>query len=463
MRRVLIPNRGEIAARIVRACFDEQIECVVAASAADVDTLAARLADRVIVIGPPVATESYLSVARVVQAALNADCDALHPGYGFLSERPSLVDACEENGITFVGPPAEVMRRSGDKLMARAAAEAIAIPTGRGSAGLVDVDDAIKAAAEIGAYPLLLKASAGGGGRGMTIVRDPSELAGGFARSSAEAEKAFGDGTVYLEPYIEHARHIEVQLLADRHGNVVHLGERDCSVQRRYQKIIEEAPSTGLPPTLVDRIRSAAVDLAKSLDYEGAATCEFLVDVASDRFVFLEINARVQVEHPVTEMVTGIDIVREQLRIARGEPLSFRQEDVVISGHAIECRINAEDAERGFLPTPGTVREWWVPAGDGLRVDTYMYPGAQVSPYYDSLVAKMIAHGRDRTTAIDLMRRALAKTTVSGISTTADFQAEVLAHPEFHAEPVTTTWLETSFLPARATTGGSPAATTTED
>ena len=446
MRRILVANRGEIAVRIIRACFDEGIESVLAVSDADRNSLAARLADQVVVVGPAAASESYLSVPRIIQAALNTGCDAIHPGYGFLSERATLVDACEENGITFIGPPASVMRESGDKLLARSAAESVGIPTGKGTPGLTDLAEAIRAADALDAYPLLLKASAGGGGRGMTIVRGPEDLRDGFIRSSSEAEKAFGDGTVYLEPYIEKARHIEVQLLADAHGNVCHLGERDCSAQRRYQKIIEEAPSAGLPDALVERIRSAAVSLAKALDYRGAATCEFLVDVQRDTFVFLEVNARVQVEHPVSEAVTGIDIIREQIRIARGEPLSFVQDDVQIQGHAIECRINAEDARNGFIPSPGLVTEWTVPSGTGVRVDTYMHDGATVSPYYDSLIAKIIVHGRNREEAIDKMASVLRKSRVKGISTTIDLQLEIMNDARFRTEPITTKWLEESFL-----------------
>ncbi|QIZ37731.1 acetyl/propionyl/methylcrotonyl-CoA carboxylase subunit alpha [Saccharopolyspora sp. ASAGF58] len=448
MRSLLIANRGEIAVRIVRACFDEGIESVLVVSAADTDSLAARLADRVVVIGPASASESYLSVHRVVAAALYAGCDALHPGYGFLSERPELVDACEENKITYVGPPADIMRRSGSKLGAREVAEKAGIPTGKGTPGLRDVEDAVRAAEALDNFPLLLKASAGGGGRGMTIVRDVADLREGFARSSTEAERAFGDGTVYLEPYIEKARHVEVQILADTHGNVCHLGERDCSTQRRYQKIIEEAPGAGLPEELAEAIRTSAVELCRALGYVGAGTVEFLVDAKTHRYVFLEVNARVQVEHPITEMVTGVDIVREQLRIARGEPLSFRQEDVRLAGHAIECRINAEDPRSDFRPTPGRIEKWTVPQGAGVRVDTYAHDGAVVAPWYDSLVAKVIVHAADRPAAVDLMRRTLERTRAEGISTTVGVHRAILGDPAFAQGPVTTRWLEEQFLPS---------------
>lgn len=454
MRSVLIANRGEIALRVIRACFDENVESVLAVSAADVGTLPARLADRVVVIGPPAAADSYLSVERIVQAALNAGCDALHPGYGFLSERPTLVDACEENGITFIGPPADIMRQSGDKLAARMIAEQCAVPTSKGTDGLVDLDEAVRQAEALDRYPLLLKASAGGGGRGMTIIRDRGDLEAGFARSRTEALRAFGDGTLYLEPYIEKARHIEVQILADRNGHVCHLGERDCSAQRRYQKIIEEAPSAGLPRELVDRIRDAAVRLATALRYVGAATCEFLVDAEREEFVFLEINARVQVEHPVTEAVTGIDIVREQLRIARGEDLSFAQSDVHVTGHAIECRINAEDPSRDFAPSPGLIDEWTAPVGTGVRVDTYAETGARVSPFYDSLVAKVIVKGADRSDAIERSVRALAKLRTGSLVTTAGLQREILTDETFRTRPIWTKWLEDEFLPNRTPVAG---------
>ncbi|GAA4663098.1 acetyl-CoA carboxylase biotin carboxylase subunit [Gordonia humi] len=447
IRRVLVANRGEIAVRIIRACFDEGIESVLACSAADTETLAARLADQVIVIGPAAATESYLDIPRVVQAAISAECDALHPGYGFLSERPELVDACEANDIVYIGPPAEIMRQSGSKLGARAVADEVGIPTGAGSGGLSSAEDAVAAARTLG-FPLLLKASAGGGGRGMTILRSEDQVTAGYLRSSVEAERAFGDGTVYLEPYVERARHVEVQILADSHGNICHLGERDCSTQRRYQKIIEEAPAVGLPARLVDEIRTAAVDLCKGLGYVGAGTVEFLVDADRNRFVFLEVNARVQVEHPISEAVTGIDIVREQLRIARGLPLSFTQADVAIDGHAIECRLNAEDSRRDFAPTPGTITQWTVPSGEGVRIDTFAHAGAVISPWYDSLIAKVIVHAPTREAAIDRMRKVLSKIHAEGVSTTADIHQAILAHPDFAEAPVTTKWLEDVFLPA---------------
>jgi acetyl-CoA carboxylase, biotin carboxylase subunit len=445
MRRVLIANRGEIAVRIARACFDAGLESVVAVSAADREGLAALVADASITIGPAPATESYLSVDRVLAAAKATGCDALHPGYGFLSERPELAEACEAEGIAFVGPPAAVMRRAGDKMSARAVAAANGIPTGAGSDGLESLEQAVEAAERTG-YPLMLKASAGGGGRGMAIVNEPGDLERRFHSARSEAQQAFGDGRVYLERYVSRARHVEVQVLADTHGNVIHLGERDCSCQRRYQKLVEEAPAADLEPALADRIREAAVELGRALSYVGAGTVEFLVDTERGDFVFLEVNARVQVEHPVTEMVTGVDIVGEQLRIAAGEPLSIGQADVRVDGHAIECRINAEDPRNGFLPSPGTVTRWVPPNASRIRVDSHVQPGYEVSPYYDSLLAKVIVWGPDRAAALELMRRGLDRFRIEGVKTTVPLLADIVADPAFAAGPVTTRWLETEFL-----------------
>jgi acetyl-CoA carboxylase biotin carboxylase subunit len=446
LRRVLVANRGEIAVRVVRACFDEGIASVVAASEADRSALASRMADQTVVIGPAAAAESYLSVERVVTAALATGCDAIHPGYGFLSERPELAEACEDNGLAFVGPPASVMRRAGDKLSARAVARAVGVPTSSGSLALTTREDALSYAEQGGEFPYVLKASAGGGGRGMTVVRDLADLERAFEVSRQEALSAFGDGTVYLERYVERARHVEVQVLADAFGHVVHLGERDCSVQRRHQKLVEESPAAGLDPAVVEGVRSAAVALARELAYVGAGTVEFLVDVDRRSFTFLEINARVQVEHPVTEMVTGIDIVRQQLRVAAGEPLAFDQDAVRISGHSLECRLNAEDPRADFAPSPGRLTEWTPPAGEGIRVDTFAEVGATIPPFYDSMIAKLIVHAPDRATAIELMLRAIARTRVAGVTTTAPLHEAILAHPDFAASPVTTRWLENVFM-----------------
>ena len=446
IRRVLVANRGEIAVRIVRACFDEGIESVVAVSAADRDGMAARMADHVVEVGPAAAAESYLSIPRIIAAALLSGCDAVHPGYGFLSERPELAEACRENSLIFVGPPAEVMRRSGDKLSAREVAEAAGIPVSVGSPSLESCEDALAFVASDSDFPYVLKASAGGGGRGMTVVRDADGLARVFEISRQEAFAAFGDGTIYLERFVENARHVEVQIMADLFGSVVNLGERDCSVQRRHQKLIEEAPSAGLDSELVASIREAGVRLARHLNYVGAGTVEFLVDTDRGTFIFLEVNARVQVEHPVTEMVTGFDIVREQLRIAAGQELSITQDDVVIRGHSIECRINAEDPAAGFMPTPGRLTEWVPPAGAGVRLETFVERGTMISPHYDSMIAKLIVHAPNRTAAIKLMRRALSRTKIEGVKTTIPILADILATTEFSEPSITTRWLEETLL-----------------
>jgi acetyl-CoA carboxylase, biotin carboxylase subunit len=445
LRRVLVANRGEIAVRIIRACFDEGIEAVLAVSEADRDSLGAQLADRTIRIGPAVASESYLDIQRLVTAATMSGCDALHPGYGFVSERPELAQACTEAGIAFVGPSAEAMRTAGDKLTARAAARELGISTGEGSK-LVASESALREVAERIGFPLLLKAAAGGGGRGMRLLQSDRQLAGAFAAASSEAQQAFGDGRLFAERFVARARHVEVQVLADHAGNVIELGDRDCSVQRRYQKLIEEAPAPGLPERLQREMRSAATKLIGSLGYVGAATCEFLVDVERQRYGFLEINARLQVEHPVTEMVTGIDIVREQLRIAGGEPLSLEQDAVRIHGHAIEARVNAEDPQRGFAPSPGRLTRWAAPVGTYVRVDTACFAGATIPPNYDSLLAKVIARGDDRAQALARLGHALDHLRVDGVPTTAAFARDVLADPDFARGEVHTRWLEDEFL-----------------
>ncbi len=445
--RVLVANRGEIAVRVIKACFDEGIESVLAVSDADRGSLGAQLADEVVVIGPAAAAESYLDINRVVAAAKVSGCDGLHPGYGFLSERPELAAECEEAGIVFIGPSAEAMRRSGDKATARALAKELEVPINEGS-DVVESEGAARAvAAEIG-YPVLLKASAGGGGRGMRMVESEAELAGAWAQAHGEAEAAFGDGRLFVERYVRHARHVEVQVLGDADGNVVHLGNRDCTLQRRYQKLVEEAPAHDLPEALEQQIGDAAVRLIAALDYTGAATCEFLVDPDRGTAGFLEINARLQVEHPVSEIVTGVDVVREMLRIAGGEGLSVGQEDIEISGHAIEVRINAESPACDFAPTPGTLEQWVVPEGSDVRVDTACFPGWKIAPYYDSLLAKVIASGSDRTAALARMRQALAHLKVSGVETTAGFASDLLAHPDVVAGNVHTKWVEETFLPA---------------
>jgi len=445
LTRVLVANRGEIAVRIIRACFDEGIEAVLAVSEADRDTLGAQLADRTICIGPASPAESYLDIPRLVAAATLTGCDALHPGYGFVSERPELSQACADAGIVFVGPSPEAMRRSGDKLVSREAAAGLGISIGDGSDAVGSEVEARAVTDTIG-FPILLKAAAGGGGRGMRLVESAQELPAAFSAAAAEARQAFGDGRLFVERFVERARHVEVQVLADAHDNVIHVGHRDCTLQRRYQKLIEEAPAPGLSPDLERDLLSAATALISSLRYRGAATCEFLVDEERQRYGFLEVNARLQVEHGVSEMVTGVDIVREQLRIAAGEPLSIAQEDVCFNGHAIEARINAESPERGFAPSPGRVSRWVAPVGTYIRVDTACFAGATVPPHYDSIVAKVIAVGDDRPQAIARLTHALAHLRVDGIATTAPFAREVLRHPDVVAGRVHTRWLEDEFL-----------------
>jgi acetyl-CoA carboxylase biotin carboxylase subunit len=446
LRRVLIANRGEIAVRIVKACFDEGIESILAVSDADRGSLGAQLADQVVCIGPAAAAESYLDLDRVVAAAKVTGCDALHPGYGFLSERPELAAACEEEGVIFVGPSAAAMRRSGDKATARALARELDVPINEGSDVIETEAEAGAIAAEIG-YPVLLKASAGGGGRGMRMVESEAGMAAAFAQAHGEAEAAFGDGRLFLERYVRAARHVEVQVLGDAQGNVVQVGNRDCTLQRRYQKLVEEAPAHGLPEALEREIAAAAARLIEALDYTGAATCEFLIDPERESAGFLEINARLQVEHPVSEIVTGVDVVREMLRIAGGEGLSVGQDDIEVKGHAIEVRINAESPRRDFAPTPGKLAVWAVPEGTDVRVDTACFPGWSVPPFYDSLLAKLIGSGPDRAAALARTRQALGHLRVEGVETTAGFALDLLDHPEVVAGNVHTRWVEETFLP----------------
>jgi acetyl-CoA carboxylase biotin carboxylase subunit len=447
LHRVLVANRGEIAVRVIRACADEGIESVVAVSEADRDSRAALVADRAVCIGPASAASSYLDIPRVVAAALGTACDAIHPGYGFLSERPELPEACADNGLVFVGPSADTIRRGGDKAAARQLAASLGIPVGAGSDTIADAGTAHEVADRVG-YPVVLKAAAGGGGRGMVLVESADEIESAFEGASREAQAAFGDGRMYLERFITRARHVEVQVLADTHGTVVHLGERDCSAQRRYQKLVEEAPATAVPLDVRQALREAAVELARALDYVGAGTVEFVVDAETGDYAFLEVNTRVQVEHPVTEMVTGIDIVRAQLQIAGGRPLPFSQDDVRLDGHAVEVRVNAEDPYRGFAPGPGTVRRWVEPVGGGLRIDTHCFGGYRIPPHYDSLLAKVIAHGGDREEALRRLDRGLRKLVVEGVPTTVPMLLAVIEAPEFRAGTHHTRWVEQELMPS---------------
>jgi acetyl-CoA carboxylase, biotin carboxylase subunit len=439
VKRVFIANRGEIAVRIVRACRALGLECVVGVSDADRGGMAARLADRSICIGPPQASASYLRDDLVVQAVIGTGCDAIHPGYGFLAESTALARRAAENGVTFVGPPPEVIDLTGDKLQAREQALAAGLPVLPGRA-VASAAEALALAAEIG-YPVLLKAAGGGGGRGIKLVREPAELEGLFGLARAEAQAAFGDDRVYVERFIAAARHIEVQIAGDGEGSVVHLGERDCSVQRRYQKLIEEAPAPALSGRTRDAIRAAAVTLARAIGYRNLGTVEFVLDAETEEFFFLEVNCRIQVEHPVTEVVTGRDLVVLQLRIADGEPLGFSQAEVLIEGHAIECRLCAEDPTQGFRPSPGVLSAFSVPPIARLRVDTHCEPGAVIPPYYDSLMAKLIGSGADREQAIEVVAEGLSELEVEGVETNRALLLEVLRHPDFVGGAVPTDWL----------------------
>jgi len=434
--RILVANRGEIAARVIRTCRRLGIETVLTVSDADAGSRPARLADKTIRIGPAPALASYLDADAVAAAAVAAGADAVHPGYGFLSENPRLARACAAAGVVFIGPAPETLEATGDKLAARELAIAAGLPVLPGAEA--EPAGAAGLAARIG-YPVLVKAAGGGGGRGLRVVRDPADLAHAVTVASAEAAAAFGDPRVYLERYVSPARHVEVQLLGDG-DRVVHLGDRDCSVQRRYQKLIEEAPAPLLGAGLRQRLRAAAVALGERLSYRGAGTVEFLVDPGREAHYFLEVNARIQVEHPVTEAVTGLDIVAEQIAIAEGRPLRIRQEDVTFSGHAIECRINAEDPAAGFLPSPGTITNAVFPAG--VRVDTHVQAGSAVPPHYDSLLAKIIAHGPDRAAAIGRLAGALGQCVIDGVATNLGMHRALLASEEFAAGGVDTRYLE---------------------
>ncbi|HLW96273.1 MAG TPA: biotin carboxylase N-terminal domain-containing protein [Solirubrobacteraceae bacterium] len=440
LSRVFIANRGEIAVRIVRACRLLGLECVVGASEADLDGLAAQLADRTVCIGPPPAAASYLRADTIVAAALGTGCDALHPGYGFLSESPLLASTAAEHGIVFVGPPVEAIELAGDKLRARQAAAAAGLPVVEGRE--LDTLEQARAFASRAGTPLMLKAAAGGGGRGIKLVQEPEDLDAAFALAAAEAQAAFGDSRLYGERFVSPARHVEVQIAAGSDGEAIHLGERDCSVQRRYQKLIEESPAPALREQTRAGLRAAAVEMARAIGYRNLGTVEFVVDPASGEFFFLEVNCRIQVEHPVTEAVTGLDLVAMQLRIAAGERLPLAQDDVVFDGHAIEARLTAEDPAAGFRPTPGRLSRFEVPVLDGLRVDTHCAAGASIPPYYDSLMAKLIAHGGDREAATALLIEALDGLEVEGVQTNRGVLREVLAHEDFANAAVSTRWLE---------------------
>lgn len=442
IRRLLIANRGEIAVRVLVTCKRMGIETVLAVSEADKNSLAGRLADQVVVIGPSNAALSYLHVPAIVTAAMATDCDAVHPGYGFLSEGTELASALEEQGIVFVGPSVDVLARAGNKLKTREVAEAAGISVMSGSPALESVDEAVAHATRL-EYPVLLKAAAGGGGRGMTVCRDSAEVRQKFVRASTEAQAAFGDGRLFVERFAENARHVEVQIVGDRHGNVIHLGDRDCSVQRRHQKLIEEAPASSIDGDLRAAMLRDAVELGRALGYDSVGTVEFLVDLDRSDHSLLEVNARIQVEHGVTEMISGVDLVEQQIRVASGERLPIEQHDVVLTGHAIECRLNAEDPALDFRPSPGRITGWAVPGGPGIRVDTHCYAGYDFPPYYDSLMGKVIAHGADRSEAICRLDQALSMLVVEGVSTTRNLHRWILGSRDFIDDEQTTGWLST--------------------
>ena len=439
--KVLIANRGEIAVRILRACRDLGIPAVVAYSEADRDTLAVKLADEAICIGPAEARKSYLNQPAVISAAMITGCDAVHPGYGFLSEDATFAEACGAHDLTFIGPRAEVLERFASKYAVRRMLAANGLPTVPGSRGIVtDLGDALEQAGESG-YPVLLKPSAGGGGRGMRLVRSPREMESYLPLARSEAQAAFGDDSVYFEKWIEESRHVEVQVMIDQHGNGVHLGERDCSVQRRHQKIIEEGPSPAMEPAARERLRDLAIRSVLAAGYESAGTLEFLLD-AKGNFFFIEINCRIQVEHPVTEMLTGVDLITEQIRLAAGEKLSLRQDGIDLRGHAVEFRINAEDPADNFSPQTGQIEHLQLPSGPGVRVDTHLYPGYEIPPFYDSLLAKVIVWGEDREIALARSRRALGELEIGGVTTNVGFHRGIIDNEAFRSARVSTNLLD---------------------
>lgn len=442
--KILIANRGEIAVRIIRACREMGIKTVAVYSEADRDSLHTLLADEAICIGPAPSSESYLDMERIISATVAMKADAIHPGFGFLSENARFADLCEKCNIRFIGPSAEIIHRMGNKSEARKTMMEAGVPVVPGSKEPVYTpEDGLKMAEDIG-FPVMIKASSGGGGKGMRISRSADDFEANFNQAQMESVKGFSDDTMYIEKYIEQPRHIEFQILADSHGHVVHLGERDCSIQRRHQKVIEEAPSAAISPELRKEMGETAVKAARAVGYVNAGTIEFLLD-KHKQFYFMEMNTRIQVEHPVTEAVTGIDLIKEQIKIAAGEPLGFAQEDVVISGHAIECRINAENPEKHFMPSPGTITELHLPGGKGIRIDTHIYNGYKVPPNYDSMLLKLISYDSDRDGAMVKMRSALGEIVIEGIDTNVDFQYEILNSEAYQKGSIDTDFIPKEF------------------
>ena len=446
VEKVLIANRGEIALRIIRSCRELDIATVAVYSTVDKKALHVQLADEAVCVGDSLSNKSYLNIPNILAAATSRGVDAIHPGYGFLAENDKFAEMCNDHGITFIGPSPNAIRSMGDKSTAKETMEGVGVPTVPGSKGLLSsVEEAYEMAEEIG-YPVIIKATAGGGGRGMRLVENKANLEKMFKAAQGEAEAAFGNDGLYMEKFIKKPRHVEIQILADRSGNVVHLGERDCSVQRRHQKLLEESPSPAINHSLREKMGKAAIAAAKSISYEGAGTVEFLVD-DDNNFYFMEMNTRIQVEHPVTEMVTGVDLIAEQIKIAGGYNLGFTQDDIQLNGHAIECRINAEDPLHNFRPSPGKITGWLPPGGPGVRVDSHVYTGYEIPPFYDSLIGKLIVWGKDRNTAIKRMNRALNECAVTGIPTTINFHLTLLNKKKFMEGKIHTKYVEEELLP----------------
>ncbi|MFH0921998.1 MAG: acetyl-CoA carboxylase biotin carboxylase subunit [Fibrobacterota bacterium] len=441
MKKLLIANRGEIALRIIRAAKELGIKTVAVHSQADVHSMHVRFADEDVCIGPPKSRDSYLNQERVLSAAIITNADAIHPGYGFLAENAEFAEKCHAAGITFVGPTPEMIHKFGNKAVAKDTMKAAGVPCIPGNEGVVKSAEEAVAIGRDFRYPVIIKAVAGGGGKGMRIVREESEMKAQFEMASAEAGNSFGNPEVYIEKYIENPRHIEVQLLGDEHGHVVHLFERDCSIQRRHQKLIEESPSPAITPEIREKLCATAVRGAQSIGYKSAGTMEFLLDTDGS-FYFMEMNTRIQVEHPVSEMITGLDLVKEQIAVAMGNPLPFKQSDIKMNGHAIECRINAEDPDNDFRPSPGTIKTLYTPGGPGVRIDKHVYAGYVIPPYYDSMIAKLICHGRNRDEAASRMRRALDEFIVEGVKTTIPLHKKILNTHEFRSGHFSTRFLE---------------------